>query len=110
MTDWEKERFKRKIEGQLNCSPKPTFAQEMYRQFITNILNRHPKFSYVITQTNCPGLLGVWNLLVPNCGFGSFSDIEAYKRCMRWFRWFRKITEDRELKVEKLGSLHIKYS
>ena len=101
ITEQDKRDFRSKIKVQLNCSPKPTFAQRIYREYISWILRYHPKYIIISCQSKGNNSsISIKNLLMPHYSKG-VSNQEVKDRVLRWFKWYRKITEGRKLIINK---------
>lgn len=95
MTGQKKIDFKNKIRRQLDCTPKRSFENEIYRKFITSILSRHPKYIR-ITCVYKNDEITIKSLLHPYYS-ESVNNKKIQTRVLRWFRWFKKMTEKRDL-------------
>ena len=88
--------FKRKIKKQLDCSPKDTFDKKIYREYISWIICHKPKY----VRINChDDFISISNIICPNYSIGTCNK-EVQQRVLRWFRWFKRTTENRDL-IEK---------
>ena len=101
ITEQKKRDFKYKIKRQLDCSPKPTFEQRVYREYISRILSNHPKYTVISCQNKGDTTsFTIKNLLIPCVGFGT-AGCGIKDRVLRWFKWYRKVTEGRELIINE---------
>ena len=102
MTEQERIWFKQKLKGQLDCSPKPTFEQRCYREYVSRILLHHPKYTVIRVQNKGDvNSFSIKNLLLPFYSYGC-SGKGLKDRMLRWLKWYRRITEGREL-IENHG-------
>ena len=105
----KKDRYHLKVRGQLDCSPKLSFNQISYRKFVAEVLKQHPKYVVLTEQTSCHSL-NIKNLLTPFYEVSFAGNFDLYKKTLRWFRWWKKVTESRELRVKDLGGGYLQYS
>ena len=93
MTEQKRRDYKHRVRRQLDCSPRPSFEDQMYREYITLILSHHPKYVRISCRNDD---LNVKSILSPYYSRSVYSK-EIQQRILRWFRWYKRVTENREL-------------
>ena len=97
-----------KVKRQLDCSPKLTFEQQIYREYLGLILRNHHKYVQIILNKKNSDTISIRSLMTP-FGSNSVSNKEIRKKIFNWFKWFKKITENRELKIVEENDYQIVY-